>query len=57
MPSKHIGPSRVHAPAQRSGHYTRHFFSFYLSLSLSGLSALSRLDNVLFGQLSVRTVF
>ena len=33
-----IGPSGVRAPAQRSGHYTRHYFLF-LSLYLSFLSA------------------
>ena len=37
-----IGPSRVHAPAQRSGPYTRNYFSSSL-LSLSELSARSRL--------------
>ena len=43
--AQYFGPSRVHAPAsQQCGLYTRHYFLFCLpSLSLSGLSALSRL--------------
>ena len=49
---KTIGPSGVCAPAQRSGHYTRHYFSFslsFLSANQNPIRAYRRILNFCMG--------